>query len=431
MLKEDSMQVEVFNLPDETALWKLLEENPHKLSTVAIYLAWREGLSRKEIWNLRWEQLDYEAGFLRLPDRNVPLEDKTARALQQWHTALGVKREVPYVASGLRNRKQVAEQYLSRITRDALDSVGQSDVRLIDLRHDFVRRNLEKYDWLYVIQISGLSVSTYRNQFSGKVQRDLPMAPPETPIEDEVGILLGILEQNRSGAAGIGLWLSQQANLTQDEIVNLTWDQVDLDKGLLHLKRGDIFMIKEVIDVLKDEKDRRSAEDDPHVILTPKSRKPMDKARLSTIMRDFLVKGGLANYHTDTLRYSAQIQKEREKILRQARLQGKITRSEVEELLGVKTTVAYTRLCDLVESGDLVMTSKGYFPADRAVPQDRWADVVLQAAAENGSVTVSGTAELLHTGKYSARRLLRRMTASGELVTIRNTQKYILPKAPG
>ena len=418
------MNGEVFNRPDESAMWKLLEEHPYELSTLALYLAWRAGLTRREIWSLRWEQVDFDALMLRLDGRDVPLEEQTARLLRRWRMALG--EGGAYVASSLKRRDRVAEQHLSRIARTALDSAGMPNVRLIDLRHDFVRRMLEQYDWTYALRVSGLSVSTYRTLFTAASGRGKPTMPPTTPDEDKAERMWRLLQEHRSGAAGVGLWLSQQANLKHDEIVSLTWDDVDLDAGILRLARGDVYMIKEVIDVLREERARRAPDDDPHVVLSPRSRRPIDKARLSTLLRDLLVHGGLEDVYAGTLRRTAAMARERETILRQTERTGHVTRKEVEQLLGVKPNVAYSRLADLVQDGLLVGTSKGYYPAARAIPREKWADAALDLIAERGGATARDVAELLHIGKYSASRLLHRLLAAGELVTIREQGVYLL-----
>lgn len=419
---------EVFNRPDEAALWALLERNPYELSTVVIYLAWREGLTRKEIWQLRWDQVDSEAGVLRLDGRSVPLEGRAARQLRLWRTVLGLNRDIVHVAYSLQRQSHVAEQSLSRLARDAMDSAGMENVRLIDLRHDFVRRMLEEFDWTYALRVSGLSVSTYRVMFASEGGHGNPTVPSETPAEEKAARMWQLLQENRGGAAGIGLWLSQQAFLKHDEIVGLTWDMVDLERGVLRLERGEIYMIREVIDILREEKARRAPDDDPHVVLSPRSRRPLDKARLSTLLRNLMVHGGLEDMHANTLRRSSAMERERERIMSQARRAGGVTRREVEQMLGVKANVAYSRLADLVQDGQLVATSKGYFPAEQSIPPEKRAEAVTALVAERGSITARDAAELLHTGKYTANRLLRRMVDAGELVTIRDKGLFLLPE---
>ena len=422
------MQEERFHQPDEALMWALLDSYAADITGVILRLAWREGLSRKEIHELKWEQVDDEGKRLRLPDRDVPLEEGTAACLRKWRALFGMRQEPVYVATSRKTRKQIVEQYISRAARLALDSVGMEDVRLIDLRHDFVRRMMKEYDWTNAIRVSGLSVTTYRTLFAGRNAQNVPTAPPEAPEQGANERLWQIMQENRGGPAGIALWLSQQANLTLKEIVGLTWEQVDLDKGRLKTEHDDVMMIKEIIRILEAEKAGRTPADDPHVVLTPRSRKPMDTARLSTLLRDLLVRNGLDGA-IDDLRYSDRVRYEKERIMRQARRAGKITRKEVEQMLGVKTNVAYSRLVGLVESGELVRTSRDYIPAERAVPREKWPELICSYIGENGGAYSKDIAELLHIGKRTAGRLLQRMTDSGELVMLRRTQKYFLPAA--
>ena len=162
------------NIINPVALWELLDNNPYDLSSVVIHLAWREGLFRKEIHELRWEQVDFEAECLRLPDRTIPLEDKTAVQLKVWRNALEPRQKCKYVVSSLRSGNQVAEQSLSRLARVALNRIGMQDVRLVDLRHDFVRRMMEEYDYLYALQITGESLTTYHIKYMGMRNHQLP-----------------------------------------------------------------------------------------------------------------------------------------------------------------------------------------------------------------------------------------------------------------
>lgn len=61
-----------FNRPDEAAMLRILERHPHSPEGAILRLAWLEGLSRSEITELRWDQVDFEGKAIQLPDRAVP-----------------------------------------------------------------------------------------------------------------------------------------------------------------------------------------------------------------------------------------------------------------------------------------------------------------------------------------------------------------------
>lgn len=53
------------------------------------------------------------------------------------------------------------------------------------------------------------------------------------------------------------------------ELVNLTWDQVDLERGLLHLPERDMLLTNAVRRLLEKVQKVRSPGEDPHVLLSP------------------------------------------------------------------------------------------------------------------------------------------------------------------
>ena len=415
-----------FHQPDAEAVWGQIKRNSYELSTLVILLAWREGLGRQEIRNLRWDQIDYDAGCIRLEDRNIPLEKEVAQFLQQWRTLLGRNNDVEYVASSLSRKERVALQHLSKVARIGLDEAGQNEVRLVDLRHDFVQRMRQQYDYLDAMRISGESFSTYRTKYRGDRIHGLPTLSLEEENQGEDDRLQHLLEKNRSGAAGVGLWLSQRAGLKHDDIISLTWNQIDLENGVIRLKNGDVQIDDELVSILNAEKNARTIEDDQHVILTPKSRKPMDAKRFSAVTRDLLMRAGLAGVRSNHLRDRIIQQKNRAQIVQLATEKGGVTRADVEQALDVDKRILKRCLVELTDTGELVRTSQGYFPPSVAVPQDQWTEAIRKVIEERGMATVEDIADFLHTGKYSARRQLKYMCETGCLEYVQGKSAYRL-----
>lgn len=83
------MQQKVFHQPNREVLTKLLQENTDNAAGIILRLAYLQGLTRDEINNLTWHQVDFDAGLLRLSDREIPLEGDTAEILQAWHILYG------------------------------------------------------------------------------------------------------------------------------------------------------------------------------------------------------------------------------------------------------------------------------------------------------------------------------------------------------
>lgn len=67
------MSAEELKKPDEGAMARILARHPYSPEGVILRLAWQEGLSRKELNELTWDQVDLDGGSILLPDRTVPL----------------------------------------------------------------------------------------------------------------------------------------------------------------------------------------------------------------------------------------------------------------------------------------------------------------------------------------------------------------------
>lgn len=419
------MQQKVFHQPNREVLTKLLRENTDNAAGIVLRLAWLQGLTRDEINNLTWRQVDFDTKLLRLADREIPLEGDTAEILQAWNIMYGECSE--YVAVSEKRKAQMTPQHISRIARTVLDAEGQKNVRLLDLRYDYVLRQLETHDWPYVLRVSGLSVTTYRNTLAA-VRKEDAIEPAAAQNEKENAYRIWkIMQSDQTSPAGIALWLSYQIGLQAEEIVSLTWEQIDFAAGVIHLSGRDEAITNAVSRILKAEQAKRSAQDDPHIILTPRTRKPLTAARLSTMVRTLLIRGGVEEASLRTLRRDSVLEDEKKRILAFVRQHGSISRAECIEVLGTTANKAYGRLNALAFSGDLTRINARYYSPDAVVAPQQQTEAIKRYVSENGAAYCSDIAELLHIGKRSTARILKRMVDSGELILLRHRKCYVLP----
>ena len=303
-------------------------------------------------------------------------------------------------------------------------------MRLLDLRVDFVRRLLQTHDWPYVLRVSGFSVTTYRLIISRFKENDSPTEPVRQDGESDELKLWKIMQAERETPAGIALWLSQHLGLQAAEIVALTWDEVDFDAGVVRLADRTAPLTQSVRAVLSEEKARRAPEDDPHVLLSPRTRRPIDSARLSTLVRGALIRGGIENRSLTDMQRNVSREKASRAILDFVRKNGSITRGDVTRLLDLPESTAYNRLLTLVEDEALVRINSRYYLPGSVVPPERQAEAIKEYIAQYGAAYRQDIAELLHIGLRPTARILNRMVESGELVRLRQSRRYTLPQPP-
>ncbi len=229
------MQEYVVNRPDEGAMDQILDENFDNAAGTILRLAWQAGLLRDEIHRLTWAQVDFLDEKLVLPDREVPIPPELVTWLAELRDRR-VRRAETVVLSD-RDQKPLTPQSISRLARTALDKGGQRAVRLIDLRHDFVLRQLEERDWQVVSRMTGIEAAALNAHFARylkdkKVSTRIRRA--ESASIDDFA-LWKLFQAEGSTPAGVALWLTWQLGLRLEEIAALTWSQVDFAASALRL----------------------------------------------------------------------------------------------------------------------------------------------------------------------------------------------------
>lgn len=411
---------------DEAALRRLLEREQTGPEALVLRLAWLEGLTREEISALTWDQVSFLDDRLELPDRMIPLEGEVRSLLWKLHEARDARGEMedPHILLSARERKPMRLESISRLARQALDRGGLKDVRLLDLRYDWIIRCLDRMDWPEAARISGVEVATLQLRFSASAPAR--KGAGTAPVQVDEFKLWKILQTERSTAAGLAMWLAWQLGVQAQEMVALTWEEVNFQEGTLHLPDRAITMTSAVRRLLEEECQRRTPGEDPHILLTEQSRKPLDLPRLSRLTRAALIRGGLERVSLRDLKRDDCRDLEDEQVLRQALERGFVSRGDVSELLGLSKTATYARLRRLTERGRLIRVGGKYYLPGTVVPPERHREAILGYLAQAGFAYRQDIVDLLHIQPKQCTLVLRHMVDEGALIQI--GQRYFLPQ---
>ena len=418
----------VIHRPDPAAMERVLEANRENAAGTIVRLAWQAGLLREEIHRLTWDQVDFFSRELRLPDRTVPLSGELAdalAALRQQRTGAPAT-----VVLSDRDQRPLNPQSISRLARGALDAAGETEVRLIDLRHDYIIRQLQEHDWQYVSRITGVEGVTLNLHFAawipaGKVSTRVTAERP--PAVDELR-LWKLLQDEGTSAAGAALQLTWQAGLTLEETAALTWDRVDWASRTLDLAGRQVPLNDALAQFLRQ---LRAAEGDPDggpVVRSPRSRAAMRPDRLSRVTRTALVKAGLDDLTLRDLRQDHDLRAGGEaRILQYAREHGCVTRNALMDLFGVSRTTAYQRLAALVERGRLVRVGTRYYLPAAVVPPEQQYQVIRAYLQAEGPAYRQDIARVLRLEPRQCSVILRHLVEEGKLT--RENYRYALREA--
>ena len=417
--------MKTFTPPDEHSLLRALDAGD--TAALVVCLAWCAGLKREELRTLTWAQVDLGAGLLRLPGRDVPLDGDLAELLSRRQDE-GDADE--YVLASERHGGVVAPQWISALSRRALDEAGLRGVDLGALRLDYIRRQLQSHDWPYVLRVAGLTVENYRTNVAPRLGHPAPAR--DIPAESSDGLspeysLWRLMQNEKDTPAGIALWLLHQLGLTIEEIVRLTWSDVDFDAGRILVSGREKTMTRGVRRVLAEEVERRDDGDDPHVILSRATHAPMTAGRLSVVLRTALIRGGIEGFSPVDIRRGLAREVERSHILDHVSKTGSVTTAEASKLLDMPPAKAVARIEALARAGKLVRVGNRWYDAAETVPPERHEELILAHVAEHGGVVCQEAAELLGLPPRHAGRVLSRLVRRGKLILPSGTHRYVLP----
>lgn len=411
------------NRPDPAAMDILLKRHPLDNAGAILRLAWCAGLKREELTELTWEQVSFSEHRIELADRHVPLsaemEEYLRRMCDKW------VRVSTYVVFSVRFRKRMQPQAVSRIAREALDEAGQTDVRLIDLRHDYIIRLLAEHDWPYVSRVTGVEMRALQLHFGPYLEQRAaaPMKKREPQIDEFE--LWKLMQAEKDTPAGLALWLTWQCGLSSKEIVTLTWEQVDLSENVLRLPDRQVPLTAALHRILEERQEIRAVY--PEVLISAEARRPIDVARLSRITRAALIRGGMETLSLKDLWLAQTHGGEEQRIAQYVSERGSISRNETMVLLGLTKWAAYGRLSRMVEQGKLVTIGRKYYAPEQVVPQEYQMEAIRQYLETAGFAYRQDLANVLHIEAKQCSRVLRRYVEQGELV--RRNQKYYLKDA--
>ena len=399
------------------ALEDLLASEPCSTAGVILRLAWRAGLLRDEINELRWDQVDFSGKALHLPDRNIPMDQELERCLRQWKLLYG--QYGPFVVISEQRKEHMAPQSLSRIARLSLNSVGLRSVRLADLHYDYILRQFKSEGWEQALRSTGLALSTARQAERYKVERRSVRSAekPSDRLQVEQAqeeTLRAVLKSNTDALDGIALWLSYDAGLLYREIIALTWEQVDLTNGLLHLEGRDVPLSADLTAVLRQYKKRRQKSEDPHVILLPTSRKPISVDYLALRLRDLLVRNGIdCTLRAVNRRRNASDL--RDGILKYVVQSGGTTGMGCARVLNLPDSTVRKQLRALVKDGLLEYSRGSYFPPGTESAAAQREAAVKAYLAQHGESSLNMLSEEMRLSASTVRRVLDPMVQRGEI----------------
>ena len=178
--------------------------------------------------------------------------------------------------------------------------------------------------------------------------------------------------------------------------------------------------------MLSEAKERRKDPAEPQVFTAPTTGRPMDLARLTTVTRTALIRGGLEQVNLRNL-HTWATQDDRSKILLDlAAQQGYLTREDVTAALNVSKATARQQLLRLRKAGQLVRIGARYYPAGAVTPPEDQLSAIRGYLLQHGTGRRQDFLKLLNVPPAQGTQILSRLVEQGELALV--GRHYELPE---
>ena len=350
--------------PNEEAMLRLLAKYVNRVEEIIFRLAWQAGLTRQEILDLKWDEVDLEENIIRLPRRSIPMVDELRRCLDTRRVLIADNQRAcssPYVILTDSQLKHPTKVHLSRLVAAALEEEELlRDLRLDNFRNDFIIRTLQNNPKTYAMEIAGINRvsinATFADYLPDEETKEKNQRKYYEPIDEQR--LQALIQAEGFSEVAITLQLSWELGLSLLEIVSLAWKQIDFEKNELRIE-GNVYLLSDtLIRMLQKSFSSSIPSEDTHILLTPRSKQPFDKDRLSKVVRNALVRGGLEDLRLSRLSHISQKKARIEKIYSYIKEHGFINNKQAADLWGVSFMIAHNNLIGMVAQGLLVQKGK-------------------------------------------------------------------------
>ena len=210
------------------------------------------------------------------------------------------------------------------------------------------------------------------------------------------------------------------------EIAALTWDQIDLQTGLIRFPDHDIDMGARTQRLLSDVLARQKDAPTNRVFIAPATGNPIDQSRLSVLCRTAMIRGGLEGFSLRSLSVWAHNKQMEDVLLRGAEEQGYLLRDTAAALLHVSPGTVWEHLNRLSKAGRLTRVGVRYYPAGNTVAEADYLPILRAYLQKEGTAGRQALAEQLRIDPKQATHILKGMVDRGELVL--TGKRYRLPE---
>lgn len=375
----DGMAGCVMHQVDEIGLNKALTQAGLSTSAMVVRLAWLAGLSRQELQNLAWSQVDLPQNRLRLPQRTIALQGDLPYWLTLWQSHQSA---TPWVLPG--QRGQLSPPSISRLAQQFFTAHGLEPLRLADLRHSYICTQLSHRSWGDVCHELACHETALRQAYGDYVTP--PAVSSSAQLTPET--IHRLLTAHPPSLGLLAVALAWEEGLSPTDLRALTWSELATLPS-----DGQAFALAQIL---------RQGDGLVFDVSAP---------HLSRLGRQTLLLEGLDGITLQTLS-QARPQHVPQLMALLSQHQG-VSIKQVAQ--ACQLSKAHNWLRTLCNAGILVQVGMYYYDARHVPPRAQHAPLLLAYAQRQGTLYTDDVMRLLHLRPSQCRQLLHSMVDDGSL----------------
>ena len=377
-------------------------------------LAWETALGAQEIAALKWEDVDLPNKILRAGNREVPMSETLTELLTEkpWRGA--------YVVTSTRGggMSPMDRVSVSRKVRPLLAASGLPGACLKTLRENRIVRMLQTEPAGLVSRLTGYDLHWLKQLYKKYTGEDvLPPSQSQRPVFSEAALCQALRAEGDTMVTR-AVYLSWQGGLSLREAIDLRWRDLDLSAGRWTIA-GETRPIPPVLlERLRNWRDGE-AEEQP-LLRGIRTRTSPDLNFLSRRVSVFMSKYQLDGLSLLLLRGKGTQPEEQEIIWQEIMKRGRTGAGTIAESTGIPQSRVQWHLDQMVSEGKLQMVrGMGYMARGKAVPWEQVTEIIHNAKASDGIVTMKDCMEKTGLSASLLEHYLRKAIKNGMLERVK------------
>ena len=357
-------------LPDIEQMNTLLDREHEPYTAAILRLAWQAGLLPSEISDLKWSDVNFEKKELAVNGRSVPMCDEVAQAL------FALEKDTEYIFTGGRATK-MSRVIISRKAREALDSAGLANVRLLDLRNGCVLELLRTTPIEEVRRITGCEIVSLQQLYTRYTKETKKFDRAEKEYGFDKDLLEPALRQEKDSLDAQIILFSWTTGLELKELSEIRWKDIDLPNRIIRWANQDILMPEILADALWTRAGRQKEQ----YVFCSASGHELATWFCSRRAREFFIRHNMDNLSLTLIKGKYEDPSDQqllEQIMQLASEQSLITIKGISRKYRIGITQTKVLLEDLVRQGKLRRVENGTAYTTLVSAQTNW-ERIMQA----------------------------------------------------